>query len=41
MLCVNLTYMNCDEMTNTHTILIELLVLIIEKGVDPITYIKL
>ena len=35
MLMVNLTYMNCDERTYTHTILIELLMMMIIKGIDP------
>ena len=34
---VNLIFMNCDESTYTHTILTDLLMMIIIQGVDPMT----
>ena len=37
MLCANLTYMKCDERNCNHTVLIDLLMMIIIQGVDPMT----
>ena len=36
-----LIYMNCDEMTYTHAILIELLMMMSIQGLDPMSEIKL
>ena len=36
-LCANLTYMNCNESTYTHTILIKPFMMMIIQGVEPMT----
>ena len=41
MQCVNLTYMNCDERIYAHTILIELVMMMIIQVVDPMTLTKI
>ena len=32
---VNLTYMNCDEKTYTHIIVIKILMMMLIQGIDP------